>query len=130
MAPRPNPTARSSTTNPIPIPSICGMEREKPKYTPDASSLRLFGPGVLAVTNAEPVSARKTPSHMATSIRSAILTYSMAGPHLYCHPNTEAWARAWRRPLFDRSFRRGAAFAVYCLPRGNDCHAEYRLALG
>src|SRR5690606_10240718 len=67
---------------------------------------------------------------MAQSIRSAILTYNMAGPHLYCHPNTEAWARAWRRPLFDRSFRKGAAFAVYCLTRGNDCHAEYRLALG
>ena len=34
------------------MPSMCGMVRTKPKFTPDASSMKLFGPGVTEVTKA------------------------------------------------------------------------------
>ena len=42
----------AATRNPPPMPSMCGMVRPKPKFTPDASSMKLFGPGVTEVTNA------------------------------------------------------------------------------
>ena len=34
------------------MPSICGIVRLKPKFTPDAISIMLFGPGVTEVTKA------------------------------------------------------------------------------
>lgn len=35
------------------IPSICGKVRRNPKLAPDASSIRLFGPGVPEATKAK-----------------------------------------------------------------------------
>ncbi len=40
------------------IPSMCGRVRLKPKFTPEASSIMLLGPGVMEVTNAKSVNAR------------------------------------------------------------------------
>ena len=51
-APRPKPTASNSTRKPMLMPSICGMVLTRPKFTPDAKSMRLFGPGVIEVTKA------------------------------------------------------------------------------
>ena len=51
-APKPQPTPISSEANPTEMPSICGTVRQKPKLTPDASSMKLLGPGVIEVTKA------------------------------------------------------------------------------
>ena len=34
------------------MPSMCGTVLPRPKFTPDASSMKLFGPGVIEVTKA------------------------------------------------------------------------------
>jgi len=34
------------------MPSICGIVLAMPKLTPDAKSMKLFGPGVIEVTKA------------------------------------------------------------------------------
>ena len=44
------PTANSSVMNPEPMPRIWGMVRTIPKFTPEASNIRLFDPGVTDVT--------------------------------------------------------------------------------
>ena len=56
-------------------PAICGIECAKPKFTPDAASMMLFGPGVNAITQANTVSAmsgsrgmRVTDSQRATDM--------------------------------------------------------------
>jgi len=41
--------------NPSEIPSICGMDRQNPKFAPDAITIRLLGPGVIEETKAKPV---------------------------------------------------------------------------
>ena len=47
---------------PTVMPAICGIVRAKPKFTPDAVTMMLFGPGVNAVTKTNKVSASKTSS--------------------------------------------------------------------
>ncbi len=44
-APKPKPTATTSTKKPQVMPSIWGIVRLKPKFTPDASNMVLFGLG-------------------------------------------------------------------------------------
>jgi hypothetical protein len=44
--------------NPTEIPSMWGMLRRTPKFIPDASSIRLFGPGVIEVTKAKTMRLR------------------------------------------------------------------------
>ncbi|GLR23359.1 hypothetical protein GCM10007920_31500 [Ciceribacter naphthalenivorans] len=39
------------------MPSICGIVRRKPKFTPEANSIILFGPGVIEVAKAKVISA-------------------------------------------------------------------------
>jgi hypothetical protein len=34
------------------MPSMCGTVLTKPKFTPEAKSMKLFGPGVIEVTKA------------------------------------------------------------------------------
>ena len=58
-APNPNPTAISNTGNPTATPIICGIVRLKPKLTPDAATIKLFGPGVMDMTAANGRSERK-----------------------------------------------------------------------
>jgi hypothetical protein len=36
---------------------MCGIVRRKPKFTPDANSIVLFGPGVIDITKANVVAA-------------------------------------------------------------------------
>ncbi|EHK56045.1 hypothetical protein MAXJ12_16978 [Mesorhizobium alhagi CCNWXJ12-2] len=61
---------------PAAMPNICGTVRQNPKFTPDASSMKLFGPGVTEVTKAKTSRARKASGDMNLFIhRSAILTY-------------------------------------------------------
>ena len=50
-APRPSPTSTSIVVKPKPMPSMCGMVRRNPKFTPDASNIMLLGPGVIEVAN-------------------------------------------------------------------------------
>ena len=40
------------------MPSMCGTVRRMPKFTPDANSIILFGPGVIEVAKANPNRAR------------------------------------------------------------------------
>jgi hypothetical protein len=40
------------------MPNMCGMVRAKPKFTPEAVSMMLLGPGVIEVTKANDTSAR------------------------------------------------------------------------
>ena len=51
-APSPKPTPINSEAKPTEMPSICGTVRQKPKFTPEASSMKLLGPGVIEVTKA------------------------------------------------------------------------------
>ena len=44
---------------PTVTPAMCGTVRPKPKFTPEAASMTLFGPGVNAIANAKVTSARK-----------------------------------------------------------------------
>ena len=46
-------------------PSMCGIERRKPKRVPDDSSIRLFGPGVIEATKANRVRAASASSMVA-----------------------------------------------------------------
>src|SRR5579871_5633947 len=46
------------------MPNTCGSVRRKPKLTPDASSIVLFGPGVIEVT-----SANRMPAGSALRVR-------------------------------------------------------------
>ncbi|MNF18341.1 hypothetical protein D3C80_2223620 [compost metagenome] len=39
------------------MPSMCGIVRRKPKFTPEANSIMLFGPGVIEVAKAKVTSA-------------------------------------------------------------------------
>ncbi|MCY1309898.1 hypothetical protein D9M70_600390 [compost metagenome] len=54
----PRPTARTITVKPMVTPSMCARVLLKPKFTPDASSIVLFGPGVMAPTKANTISDR------------------------------------------------------------------------
>src|SRR5687767_7736131 len=56
----------SSDRKPAPMPSIWGMVRRKPKFTPDANSIMLFGPGVIEVVKANRIKARKVSSGMTS----------------------------------------------------------------
>jgi len=56
-APSPRPTPIKSDRKPAPMPSICGIVRRKPKFTPEANSIILFGPGVIEVAKAKVTSA-------------------------------------------------------------------------
>ena len=38
--------------NPTEMPSMFGTVRQKPKFTPEASRMKLLGPGVIEVTKA------------------------------------------------------------------------------
>ncbi len=57
--PIPAPTQASITPKPIEMPNICGIVRLKPKFTPDANSITLFGPGVIEDTSEKTHSAIK-----------------------------------------------------------------------
>jgi hypothetical protein len=70
-APSPKPKASRSAMKPIAIPSICGMERLKPKFTPEAVSMMLFGPGVMEVTNAKEISDRSVSRGITSGRRRA-----------------------------------------------------------
>ena len=43
---------------PTVIPIMCGTVRRKPKLTPEASSIVLFGPGVIDITSANVIAAK------------------------------------------------------------------------
>src|SRR4051812_11651517 len=58
-APIPSPTTTSIDVKPKPMPSMCGIVRRNPKFTPDASSIMLLGPGVIDVANAKADSASR-----------------------------------------------------------------------
>jgi hypothetical protein len=47
------------------MPTMCGTVRRMPKFTPEANSIMLFGPGVTEVTKAKTMSDRKVSSAMA-----------------------------------------------------------------
>src|SRR5690242_11456542 len=53
------------------MPSMCGIVRLKPKFTPDASNMVLFGPGVIEVTRANRAkpSSRSSESVMEGGVR-------------------------------------------------------------
>ena len=50
------------------MPNMWGTVRQKPKFTPDASSMKLFGPGVIELTKLYTSRARKESADMAASI--------------------------------------------------------------
>ena len=56
----PRPTAITITMKPELMPMMCGIERRKPKFTPEASIMMLFGPGVTEVTKANSEKASRT----------------------------------------------------------------------
>src|SRR6185312_10451228 len=58
IRPSPAPQAASRMAKPMVTPAICGIVCAKPKFTPDAASMMLFGPGVNAITQANNSSAR------------------------------------------------------------------------
>ncbi|MNP35017.1 hypothetical protein D3C76_1283300 [compost metagenome] len=68
-SPRPKPTATTSTMKPTLMPKAWGIERRKPKLTPDASNMVLLGPGVIDETKANKAKAinRSTECSMAKS---------------------------------------------------------------
>ncbi|MBT9161321.1 MAG: hypothetical protein DDT26_02626 [Dehalococcoidia bacterium] len=41
------------------MPSMCGIDNRNPKLTPDAKSMKLFGPGVIDVTKANMEKAKR-----------------------------------------------------------------------
>ncbi|MOA23714.1 hypothetical protein D3C78_1443530 [compost metagenome] len=45
------------TMKPTLMPMACGIERRTPKFTPEASSMVLFGPGVMEDTKANSTKA-------------------------------------------------------------------------
>jgi hypothetical protein len=49
--PRPKPTTVSMKIMPTQMPNRCGTVRRNPKFTPEASSMVLFGPGVIDDTS-------------------------------------------------------------------------------
>src|SRR3989338_6133023 len=53
--------------NPRLMPSICGRLRRRPKFSPDASSIMLFGPGVTEVTKAKAIKATSSSGLMTGS---------------------------------------------------------------
>jgi len=50
------------TMNPTLTPSACGTERRTPKFTPEANSMVLLGPGVMEETKANSTKAIKRSS--------------------------------------------------------------------
>ncbi len=50
------------------MPSMCGRARRTPKFTPEASSIMLLGPGVMEVTKAKPRKAARSSRGMAARI--------------------------------------------------------------
>src|SRR5690606_14749345 len=61
----PMPTMAIMKAKPSEMPSICGMLRRKPKLRPEASTMALLGPGVMAITKANTTSANRRSSDMA-----------------------------------------------------------------
>ncbi len=60
---------------PAPTPSMCGIVRTNPKFTPDAISIRLFGPGVIEDTNAKAASAKRISVLMRTNMCGVIVNF-------------------------------------------------------
>src|SRR3990167_8902507 len=50
------------------MPNICGRLRRRPKFTPLASSIILFGPGVTEVTKAKAIKAISSSAVMAAAL--------------------------------------------------------------
>src|SRR3569832_2191629 len=61
----------SSTSKPIVTPSMCGIVCVNPKFTPDAASMMLFGPGVNDITPANTVSAISRSTGIESTSRSS-----------------------------------------------------------
>src|SRR6478609_9194120 len=76
-APSPRPTASSSDRNPAPMPSMCGIVLRKPKFTPEANNIMLFGPGVIDVVNANSTRARNVSSGMIVSFRRTVSLHTI-----------------------------------------------------
>jgi len=57
-----------NSTTPRLMPERCGSVRRKPKFTPEASSIVLLGPGVMLVT-----SANRMPAGSALRVRSDMM---------------------------------------------------------
>ena len=47
------PPIKNKNVNPNQIPKKCGIDALRPNLIPDAISIELFGPGVIAVTKAK-----------------------------------------------------------------------------
>ena len=73
-APSPRPVAITITVKPTKIPQICGKVRRNPKFAPDAASIRLFGPGVIATT----ATNRARPAKVVKSITGNIRKQEVA----------------------------------------------------
>lgn len=58
--PRPKPTTVSMKIMPTQMPNRCGTVRRNPKFTPEASSMVLFGPGVIDDTSTKAQNAINT----------------------------------------------------------------------
>ncbi|MCY1314300.1 hypothetical protein D3C80_1721070 [compost metagenome] len=56
-SPRPKPTASTMTMKPTLMPRAWGIERRTPKFTPEANSMVLLGPGVIEDTKANSTKA-------------------------------------------------------------------------
>src|SRR5580658_4591504 len=56
----PNPTSATISANPPQTPARCGSVRRTPKFTPDAISIMLLGPGVAPATMQNRISASRT----------------------------------------------------------------------
>ena len=63
----PDPIEKTKKPNPMDMPNICGTVRQKPKFTPDAKSIKLFGPGVTEVATANVASAMRVSSVIIAS---------------------------------------------------------------
>ena len=50
------------------MPNMCGRVRRKPKFTPDASSIMLLGPGVAEETKAKSMKAESSSTVMRASL--------------------------------------------------------------
>jgi hypothetical protein len=84
---------------------MCGIVRANPKFTPDAKSIMLFGPGVIEVVKANRTRARKVSSGIRTPERQSDPVICVASSEEGLMPvigsfrsirkrNLEAWVKA------------------------------------
>jgi hypothetical protein len=59
MRSSPNPIIKIINMNPIAIPNLCGMLRQKPWFIPEDKSIILLGSDVMEITKAKSAQANK-----------------------------------------------------------------------